>query len=44
MCLHTAQLAISINLESVLYLGYIVILPIRAVNYHVMNAKLHAMP
>jgi len=43
MFLHALQLAISINLESVFYLWYIVFLPITAVNDSVMKARIRAM-
>jgi len=42
--LHAGQLAISINLESVFYLWYIVFVHIRAVSNSIMNGKIHAMP
>jgi len=44
MILHALQLAISINLELVIYLWYIVYLPIRVGNNSVINSKIRAMP
>ena len=44
MFLHALQLAISINLESVFYLWYIVYLSVTAVNNSIMNAEISAMP
>jgi len=44
MFLLALQLAISIDLESVFYLGYIVVLSIKAVKNPVRNAAITAMP
>jgi hypothetical protein len=42
--LQELQFGISINLEAVVFLGYIVFLPINAVHYSVMGAKIRALP
>jgi len=42
--LHALQLSISINLESVFDVRYIVFLSILAVNNSVMNPEISAMP
>ena len=44
MFFHALQLAILIILKLVFYLWYSALLPIRAVNNSVMNAKIRAMP
>jgi hypothetical protein len=42
--LHIVQLAISSNLVAGFYLWYMVILPVKAVNYTVMHTKYHQEP
>jgi len=41
---HDLQLPISINLKSVLYLWYILCMPVMAVNNDIMTAKISTMP
>jgi hypothetical protein len=43
-CLHTVQLAISINLESVFFLLSIVLLAIKVVNNSVMSSLIYVKP